>query len=278
MRKLLLSFLAIALFSFTAEAQVTNYNVGQTVSNFTVTDVHGNTHDLYSYTAQGKHVVLDFFFDTCGPCQQTTPIFNELHEKYGCNGGDLICISMNNGTDTDAEVIAFENSFGGNFAHAPAVSNDGGAGNVDTDFGISAYPTYCIIAPDNTLANGDIWPLSNVGTFEAAFPQGSNINPMTCAATAVSEIASAGAQITSVYPNPANESANLFFSVEANTNVSVEVYNILGEFVHTERLVNAVAGQNTHTLNTSNLNAGHYVVKLIANDVEADVVKLSIVK
>ena len=38
-----------------------------TAVDFTVTDVHGNTHTLFDYLADGKHVVIDFFFTTCGP-------------------------------------------------------------------------------------------------------------------------------------------------------------------------------------------------------------------
>ena len=60
-----------------------------------VTDVYGVQHNLYEYADDGKYIYLDFFFDTCGVCQQTIPIFNEFFDKYGCNQGDLIMISMN---------------------------------------------------------------------------------------------------------------------------------------------------------------------------------------
>ena len=107
-------FICLAL-GVNAFSQVQNYNIGDVVDDFTVTDTDGNEHNLYSITAEGKYVFLDFFFDTCVPCQTTTPIFNELHDKYGCNEGEVYCISINNGTDGDAEVIAFEEPYGGPF-------------------------------------------------------------------------------------------------------------------------------------------------------------------
>ena len=120
--KKITSLFLILLFSIVTLAQTNNYNVGDVVDDFTVIDTNGNTWNLYDLTSQGKYVYLDFFFDTCGPCQTTTPIFNEFHDTYGCNQGNLFMLSVNNGTDSDAEVIAFENAFGGDFTHAPAVS------------------------------------------------------------------------------------------------------------------------------------------------------------
>ncbi len=83
MMKVISTPLVSLLFVGNAMAQLQGYSVGQTVNDFTVTDTQGNTHNLYSITASGKHVVLDFFFDTCPPCQQTQPYLNQLHETYG---------------------------------------------------------------------------------------------------------------------------------------------------------------------------------------------------
>ena len=89
------------LFTTLIFAQTTNYNVGDIVDDFTVTDIYGVEHNLYEYADAGKHIYLDFFFDTCGPCQTWQPTFSEFYDKYGCNGGDLVMISINNGTDSD---------------------------------------------------------------------------------------------------------------------------------------------------------------------------------
>mgnify|MGYP001189256514 CR=1 FL=1 len=217
----------LALFTCIVNAQVTGYNLGDVVDDFTVTDVEGVEHNLYTYLSEGKYVYLDFFFDTCGPCQATTPIFNEFHDKYGCNIGDVVMISMNNGTDTDAEVIAFENNFGGPFNHAPAVSADGGAGAVDSVFAITAYPTYCLIAPDTTLIESDIWPLTDVGTFEATFPAGFDPPVLSCS-LGVSDAINTDNFV--LYPTiSSGNEINIALSEQVETDVNV--YDIAGRQV-----------------------------------------------
>ncbi len=253
MKKITSLFLLIA-FTFVANAQVTGYSVGDVVDDFTVTDIHGVEHNLYDITASGKHVYLDFFFDTCGPCQTTTPVFNEFHDKYGCNEGEIYCISMNNGSDSDAEVEAFENTYGGPFNHAPAVSADGGAGAVDTAFGIAAYPTYCLIGPDNKLLVGDIWPLSGVETFEGSFPAGFDPAPMECFLGTLDAINTSDFII---YPTVSNgNNINLRLSNQI-TSVTVAVYDVLGKVVLTNEY-----NSSSIVLNL-NVNPGNYFVKTI---------------
>ncbi len=279
MKKILLSFLAVGAISFASTAQINGYSVGSTVADFTVTDTEGHSHNLYSYTSQGKYVVLDFFFDTCPPCQQTTPIFNELHEKYGCNTGDIICISMNNGSDGDAEVIAFENTYGGNFAHAPGVSADGGAGNVDNAFDPAAYPTYCIVGPDNKLKNGDIWPLADVGTFESALTAaGATLTPMSCATGIDDEDGYQVTQIVATFPNPATKEATIGFTLNEASEVSFELYSLLGKKVKVVSAQKFDAGLHNVEIPVFDLSAGNYFVNLISGDNVMDVTKLTIVK
>lgn len=246
--------LILFFFGLLANAQVNNYNVGDVVDDFTVTDVHGVEHNLYTITASGKYVYLDFFFDTCGPCRQTTPIFNEFYDKYGCNGGDLYMISINDGSDSDAEVIAFEEEFGGPFNHAPAVSAEGGSAAVDNNFGINAYPTYCLIGPDNTLVERDIWPISGVETFEATFPSGFDPQVMQCTLG----LADATAFDFNIYPTVSK--GNVAINLPSSVASSVAIFNTLGQQVF----------QNTYSEKNINLNLqlaqGVYMVKVTAEN------------
>ena len=260
-----LLFLFLFAVAFVANAQVDGYNVGDVVDDFTVTDIHGEVHNLYDITASGKHVFLDFFFDTCSPCQQTTPIFNEFYDKYGCNEGEIYCISINNGTDSDAEVEAFENTYGGPFNHAPAVSAEGGAGAVDANFDIAAYPTYCLVGPDNKLLVGDIWPISGVQTFEAAFPTGFDPEPMECF------LGLLDAENTSdflLYPTISNgKNINLRLSNQVDA-VKVTVFDISGKQVLTNEyssssiVINLNVNSGTYFVNVQT-NSGSTVKKLI---------------
>jgi thiol-disulfide isomerase/thioredoxin len=255
-------------------AQANNYPNGSTVADFTITDTEGDTHTLYSYTSQGKYVMLDFFFDTCPPCQATSQYFSELYQTYGCNEGDLVCLAVNNGTDTDAEVIAYEDAFGGAFAHPPAASMEGGSGAVDAAFGINAYPTYCLIGPDNIMKNFDIWPLTDMSTFVAAFPPGSNITPSNCA-VGVDEAGQLA--FTSVYPSPTSGQVTITFGATSASNLSIEVYDMLGKLMTTQQFGQLAAGAQ-RSLELGNLADGEYLLKLVANGEVRDLTRVTLAR
>ena len=59
--------------------------------------------------------------------------------------------------------------------------------SVDSNFGVSAYPTFCLIGPDRTLLNRDIWPLTDITTFEATFPNGLEPEVMECTILGVTD-------------------------------------------------------------------------------------------
>jgi thiol-disulfide isomerase/thioredoxin len=172
---LLLSF---TLVSLNAQTSLT------TAVDFTVTDVHGNSHNLFSLLNEGKYVIVDFFFTTCGPCISSVPTLNQAFTDYGCNTGEVFFISIDDG-DSDAEVLQYENSYGGLL---PSVSgNDGGGNSVNSAYGISAYPTVILIAPDHTILEQDIFPVSNITT---ALPN-AGLNIAVCdtgSSTAITEI------------------------------------------------------------------------------------------
>lgn len=259
MKRFLLSITGVFALSLGVNAQVTTYSVGDVVDDFTVTDTDGNEHNLYEITASGKHVYLDFFFDTCPPCQATSPIFGDFYNKYGCNSGEVYCLVINNGTDSDAEVIAYEEAYGGSGHHAPAASADGGSGAVNSAFGVSAFPTYCLIGPDNRLIEQDIFPIADIGTFEGSFYDGFNPDPAPCSFASVEEENALSG--VSIYPNPANEMATINFTASTNSLATVNVYNILGEVVNTVSF-GTVAGSNNLDLDVTSFEAGNYIVQI----------------
>ncbi|MCC7520129.1 MAG: T9SS type A sorting domain-containing protein [Flavobacteriaceae bacterium] len=173
-------FIGLFFFLSHSHAQVEAYDLGTVVNNFTATDTEGNTFDLYEQCNAGKYVFIKFYLSTCSYCQYITPFFNELYEKYGCNSGDLTCISVN-GFTNNAGVVSFEDSYSGGFSHPTSISTDGGSVNIINRFNPNSYPTVCIIAPDRTIVNLNIWPISGLEDLENAFPVGFNPNQQACA-------------------------------------------------------------------------------------------------
>jgi thiol-disulfide isomerase/thioredoxin len=66
----------------------------QNITNFTLTDTKGKTHDLYSYLSQKRAVVLDFFLATCGNCATFVPMLEQLYQDYGLNTEWVVVLSM----------------------------------------------------------------------------------------------------------------------------------------------------------------------------------------
>jgi len=258
MKKMLLSIVMLSFITL-AQAQIQGYTVGQTVSDFTVTDTKGNTINLYSITATGKYVFLDFFFVDCPPCQQTEPFFSELHDKYGCNQGDIYCLVMNTGGDTDFQVDSFMTLHGGSFSHAPAASGDGGSGAVNTAFNPAAYPTYCLIGPDNKLVDMDIWPINSVADFEAVFPVA--FNTASCTSSLLEEPNVHTGTLSQNHPNPFSGQTSIEYNLETDKG-SLVITDITGKTVK-EYDLSEKSGQITIS---EDLDAGMYFYSLWDKD------------
>ncbi len=249
-----LSLLTIALFAFTtARAQT---NLTQAV-DFTVTDVNGNVHNLFNILNGGQHVCIDFFFDTCGPCQVTSPHFKQTYTNFGCNNEDIffIAIDLN---DTDAEVIAYENTYLGGAPGYPSVSGmDGNGNSVVNAYGIGAFPTYILIQPDQTIIEQDMWPIADAATFTGYFGTHSLL-PVACSTVGVNdEVVFQG---TSVYPNPATEMISIKTDLQVDR---VRIFNLLGEEVYAE-IANGKSSK--HQVSLSSFDSGLYLMEIISGN------------
>jgi thiol-disulfide isomerase/thioredoxin len=252
-KRYLLSLIAgISMMFNTANAQT---NLTQAV-DFTVTDVNGIVYNLFNILNNGQHVCIDFFFDTCGPCQATSPYFKQTYNNFGCNNEDIFFIAVDLG-DTDAQVVAYENTFLGGAPGYPSISGlDGGGNAVVTAYGISAFPTYILIRPDQMIIEQDMWPIADASTFTGFFAT-HGLNPVACSPLSINDDMAFGS--LSVYPNPANDIINIKSDNQAD---EFHVLNLLGETV----LSGAVSGQqgvNTQ-LDVTSLESGVYVLELVS--------------
>ena len=68
------------------------YNLGDTMINFTLTDIDGNEYELYELLEEKKAVVLNFWFYGCGPCQSEFPALNTAYNNYK---GDIEILAIN---------------------------------------------------------------------------------------------------------------------------------------------------------------------------------------
>jgi hypothetical protein len=69
-----------------------------------------------------------------------------------------------------------------------------------------------------------------------------------------------------IYPNPANQSTSISFNIIEKNKVTTNVYDVLGNVVSTLSQSNDFEkGNNTISLNTSNLASGIYYISLDMN-------------
>ena len=137
--KKLLSILLLC-FCFFASAQ-------EIAPNFIVTDIYGETHELYEYLNQDKYVVVNFMGTWSGPDQVIAQDFGLGFIEFGCNNFDVIFISIDTGSDTQA-CLNFEDVYMPSVQGLPLVSgNDGGGDAVHQAYDITAVPTIVTISP-----------------------------------------------------------------------------------------------------------------------------------
>lgn len=68
-----------------------------------------------------------------------------------------------------------------------------------------------------------------------------------------------------VYPNPSNDNFNLAFGLVSSQEVTIELYNSVGQIVHTQSLGSLPAGPQKLRLLTEGLKAGIYMLNLNTN-------------
>ena len=69
-----------------------------------------------------------------------------------------------------------------------------------------------------------------------------------------------------VYPNPFTEITNISFTLKKDENVTINVYNMLGEKVYSNDYGTMSQGEHIIQINGNNLSSGLYLVRLSAGD------------
>jgi thiol-disulfide isomerase/thioredoxin len=253
MKKIYLFALALFLSVNCLKAQTTL----TTAVDFTVTDTHGNSHNLFSILASGKYVCLDFFFVTCPACIATCPYYKQTFTNYGCNTQDVYFMSIDNG-DSNVQCDQYETDHLGGSAGYPCISGATGGGNaVVSTYGISAFPTYILIKPDHSIVEGDMWPINSAADFDTYFAAHA-LTHKSCL-TGIKEEAYTNSIF--LYPNPASD----HLKVETSNNIkvsTVKVFDVLGKNIISLKLNDV----ETAELNVAELERGIYFMEIVTSD------------
>ncbi|MDB2363613.1 redoxin domain-containing protein [Flavobacteriales bacterium] len=164
MKKRLLSFLAIAA----STLSFGQLQQGRYAPDFTITDLDGTEHNLYTYLDEGKTVVIDLFATWCGPCwtYHQTHVLEDLHTTHGPDGDNsMVVIAIESSTSTTlADVLGTGSNTYGDWTDGisyPMVHDE--QGSVAQAYALGYYPTVYIIDPERTVY--EIGQSSSVSTF-----------------------------------------------------------------------------------------------------------------
>ena len=261
--KKIYAILSILAFGSGSFAQV-SFDEGDIVPDFTITDLNGETHTLYDYTAAGKYVIVDFFAYWCGPCAANAPIINEFYHKYGCNQGNIIVIGVEyEGTETQTHEFEEWAGIDTDNPYPSASGIEGGGAAVHAAYNASAFPTIIAISPENILLNHDIWPIAGVETIEENLPANVLVE-MSCSVNVNENALSADFSIS---PNPTNEIGYINLGLTESSLIEIIVTDALGRQVDYIKAGILNSGMQRIEMNVGAYNSGVYNVSIKSNGI-----------
>ena len=264
MKKFLTLIFAAIICSHLTFAQTTL----TTAVDFTATDIDGNSFNLFNTLNSGSYVLIDFMFTTCGPCQICAPKLWEAFNTYGCNGpnAEIHFISINR-DDNNAVMHNWESTYmnatGGypqGFSGAQG-SATGGPQTFASTYGIGAFPTMILIAPDHSIVEQDIWPISTAADFTPYF-QSHGLEPKACVGTSIN---SNILQDAFVFISPVPVINELNINCGNNMISSIRIIDNLGKIIIQKLSVNNVTQES---IDISTLVSGIYFAEIKTNDVQ----------
>ncbi len=110
--------------------------------DFEAPDLQGRTFRLSEL--RGKAVLLDFWATWCGPCEETIPSLERLHEKYASGGLEVVGVSVDG---APKEVPRYVKAHG--MRYRVLLDPDQ---RVMERYGVSSIPTSVLIDPQGRIA------------------------------------------------------------------------------------------------------------------------------
>jgi len=173
--------------------------------------------------------------------------------------------------DNNSSIESYMSSYG--ITNPCAGTQGGGSAAIDiitSGQNFLGYPTYCVTCPDQTMHFDVNWPPTATG-FDSYIAG--------CPGVSIDELENMNKSlITKVYPSPASVSTNIEIYVNEVSDITIDLYNILGEKVYSTDFENINTGEHNIELPLNDLNSGSYFINMLVNDNLTDVSKLLIVK
>ncbi len=253
MKKIILVFVFLISMGVKAQTSLT------TAVDFTATDIDGNTFHLFDKLDSGKYVMLDFMFTNCGPCQVTAPKLHGAFLNYGANASNaqVYFVSINR-DDNNSVMHTWESTYFNPTGPYPlGISGTQGSATAGPQtfhntYGINAFPTMILIAPNHQIVETDMWPISSAATFTTYF-QAHGLNPIPVG------IADSKAEKIRVSLSPVPVLDNLTITAGNKAIEEIKLMDMLGNVVRKQGVSNQ---ESSYKLDVSNLAPGIYFAEI----------------
>ncbi len=221
-------------------------STGTIVPDFTLTDINGTSHNLYTYLNQGKTVFIDYFATWCSTCwsyHNTPARLKTLYNAHGPSGAAGVVATTTN----DVVVIKMEIDFGTPTSQITFVSKNWTTGTNYPIVDLSASNT--VPAAFNATSQSHvfiIYPNKVVENVSTSLTDAQ----LYAKVTTFSGLSGANGDVIE------NLKINSYFTKEglnldankAIEDLNIEVYNILGEKIMVLNTIDLAAGKQTLSL------------------------------
>jgi peroxiredoxin len=117
------------------------YRLGDTIANFTLTDIYGNEYELYDLLKEKRAVALNFWYCGCVPCQREFPALNTAYNNYKDH---IEVLAINDTSDSLSKIMSFADDHNLTL-DMPVFKANGNPRISLSKFATDSYPTTVIV-------------------------------------------------------------------------------------------------------------------------------------
>ena len=230
--------------------------IAQTATNFTEDDCEGNSHTLFEELDEGKIIVIEWVMP-CGSCSYFGGTAYDAVQSFSESHPGLVEFYL---TDDYANTSCSSISSWGNTNNMENHTAFSSSAINMSDYGTDGMPKVVVLAGSThqVYYNENNGSISENGVTEAI---NTAINSV-----AINELGKT-LKTLNTYPNPSKGTISVEFTIEDNTNSSLDVFTVLGEKLSSINLVNYNSNEEIKIdLDLSGQAKGMYLIYL--NDSE----------
>jgi hypothetical protein len=235
-----------------------------TATDFTVSDCNGDSHTLFTELDSGKVVVICWVMP-CGGCVSAALTAYNVAQSYeSTNPGKVLFYLVDDYGNTSCTSVS---SWGTSNIGENITATFADATIDMADYGSAGMPKTVVIGgPSHTVYYNNNNSVST-SSMQTAIESG------LAETSAGIQNNYSTSNLFTIYPNPTANSFFISYSLKTESEMNIELYNLLGEKIDLIFSNKQVAGNYKFEINTSNLTKGTYLIK-----VNTEILKFQVVK